>query len=69
MLPGIGKPLFKTLSSLINEIYSLIGLLFKLLLGKTKSFSEVHYIKVTTPGFAALLLISILFLMLLIAVI
>jgi multicomponent Na+:H+ antiporter subunit D len=69
MIPGIGKPLFKSLSSIINVIYSLIGLLFKLFLGKTKSFTEVHYIKVTTPGFAALVLISILFLMLLIAVI
>ena len=62
-------PLFKTLSSIINQIYSFIGLLFKLSLGKTKSFTEAHYIKVTTPGFAALVLISILFLMLIIAVI
>ena len=69
MLPGIGRPLFKTLSSIINKMYLIIGLLFKSSLGRAKSFTEIHYIKVTTPGFAALVLISILFFMLVIAVI
>ena len=69
MLPGIGKPLFKTLSLIINKMYLLVELLFKSSLGRAKSFTEAHYIKVTTPGFAALVLISILFFMLLIAVI
>ena len=69
MLPGIGRPLFKTLSLIINKMYLLVEILFKSSLGRAKSFTEAHYIKVTTPGFAALVLISILFFMLLIAVI
>jgi multicomponent Na+:H+ antiporter subunit D len=69
MLPGIGKPLFKNLSFMINLIYSQLGLFFKYFMNKTKNLSTSNYIKVINPGFATFVLISILFLMLLIAVI
>jgi multicomponent Na+:H+ antiporter subunit D len=69
MLPGIGKPLFKNLSFMINLIYSQLGLFFKYFMNKTKNLSTSNYIKVVNPGFATFVLISILFLMLLIAVI
>jgi multicomponent Na+:H+ antiporter subunit D len=69
MLPGIGKPLFKNLSFMINLIYYQLGLFFKYFMNKTKNLSTSNYIKVINPGFAIFVLISILFLMLLIAVI
>ena len=69
MLPGIGKPLFKNLSFMINLIYYQLGLFFKYFMNKTKNLSTSNYIKVINPGFATFVLISILFLMLLIAVI
>ena len=69
MLPGIGRPLFKNLSFMINLIYYQLGLFFKYFMNKTKNLSTSNYIKVVNPGFATFVLISILFLMLLIAVI
>ena len=69
MLPGIGKPLFKNLSFVINLIYSQLELFFKYFMNKTKNLSTSHYVRVITPGFATFVLILILFLMLLMAVI
>jgi multicomponent Na+:H+ antiporter subunit D len=69
MLPGIGKPLFKNLQKIIIKFYDLLSILFDLILGRSKKFANSSYIKVTTPGFAGLLMITILFIMLVIAVI
>ena len=69
MLPGIGKPLFQTLQKIIIKFYDLLSILFDLILGRSKKFANSSYIKVTTPGFAGLLMITILFIMLVIAVI
>ena len=69
MLPGIGKPLFKTLQIIINKIYSILDLVFDFFLGKSKKFANLSYFKVTTPSFAATVLIGVLFVMLVLAVI
>ena len=69
MLPGIGKPLFQNLQKIIIKFYDLLSILFDLILGRSKKFANSSYIKVTTPGFAGLLMITILFIMLVIAVI
>jgi multicomponent Na+:H+ antiporter subunit D len=69
MLPGIGKPFFKMISIVIEKFYFNLGFLFNFLLGKSKKYNNSSFIKVTTPGFATLILILVLFIMLLIAVI
>jgi len=69
MLPGIGKPLFQTLQKIIIKFYEVLSILFDLILGRSKKFANLSYIKVTTPGFAGLLMITILFIMLVLAVI
>ena len=66
MLPGIGKPLFKKIGLLTELIYENLRFFFRLILNKSQKFSNSSYIKVTTPSFAATILISILFIMLLI---
>ena len=66
MLPGIGKPLFKKIGLLTELIYENLRFFFRLILNKSHKFSNSSYIKVTTPSFAATILISILFIMLLI---
>ena len=69
MLPGIGKPLFKKIGLLTELIYENLRFFFRLILNKSQKFSNSSYIKVTTPSFAATILISILFIMLLIVLI
>ena len=69
MLPGIGNPLFKRIGLLINSFYRNLGLFFRLVLSKSHKFSNLSYIKVTTPSFAGTILISILFIMLLIVLV
>ena len=69
MLPGIGKPFFKMISIVIEKFYFNLGFVFNFLLGKSKKYNNSSFIKVTTPGFATLILILVLFIMLLIAVI
>ena len=59
MLPGIGKPLFQNLQKIIIKFYDLLSILFDLILGRSKKFANSYYIKVTTPGFAGLLMIAI----------
>ena len=69
MLPGIGRPFFKMISALIEKFYYNLSFLFNFLLGKSKRYNNSSFIKVTTPGFATLILILTLFIMLLIAII
>ena len=69
MLPGIGRPFFKMISALIVKFYYNLSFLFNFLLGKSKRYNNSSFIKVTTPGFATLILILTLFIMLLIAII
>jgi hypothetical protein len=69
MLPEIGKPFFKMISIVIEKFYLNLGFVFNFLLGKSKKYNNSSFIKVTTPGFATLILILVLFIMLLIAVI
>ena len=69
MLPGIGRPFFKMISTLIEKFYFNLGFVFNFLLGKSKKYNNSSFIKVTTPSFATLILIIVLFIMLLIAVI
>jgi len=69
MLPGIGKPLFQTLQIVINRLYLILNSLFEFFTGRSKKFANSSYFKVTTPSFAATVLIAILFVMLVLAVI
>jgi multicomponent Na+:H+ antiporter subunit D len=69
MLPGIGRPFFKMISTLIEKFYFNLGFVFNFLLGRSKKYNNSSFIKVTTPSFATLILIIVLFIMLLIAVI
>ena len=69
MLPGIGKPLFKKIGILTESLYKNLGLSFKQVLSKSYKFSNLSYIKVTTPSFAGTILISILFIMLVIVLV
>ena len=69
MLPGIGRPFFKMISNVIEKFYFNLGFVFNYLLGKSKKYNNSSFIKVTTPSFATLILIIVLFIMLLIAVI
>jgi len=69
MLPGIGKPLFKKIGLLTDSLYKNLGLSFKQVLSKSYKFSNLSYIKVTTPSFAGTILISILFIMLVIVLV
>jgi multicomponent Na+:H+ antiporter subunit D len=69
MLPGIGKPLFQTLQIVINRLYLILSSLFEFFTGRSKKFANSSYFKVTTPSFAATVLIAILFVMLVLAVI
>ena len=69
MLPGIGKPLFKKIGLLTDSLYKYLGLTFKQVLSKSYKFSNLSYIKVTTPSFAGTILISILFIMLVIVLV
>ena len=69
MLPGIGKPLFQNLQKIIIKFYAALSILFDLILGRSKKFANSSYIKVTSPSFAGLLMIAILFIMLVLAVI
>ena len=69
MLPGIGKPLFQTLQIVVNRLYLILNALFEFFTGRSKKFANSSYFKVTTPSFAATILIAILFVMLVLAVI
>ena len=69
MLPGIGRPFFKMASNVIEKFYFNLAFVFNFLLGKSKKYNNSSFIKVTTPSFATLILIIVLFIMLLIAVI
>ena len=69
MLPGIGRPFFKMVSNVIEKFYFNLAFVFNFLLGKSKKYNNSSFIKVTTPSFATLILIIVLFIMLLIAVI
>ena len=69
MLPGIGKPLFQTLQIVVNRLYIILNSLFEFFTGRSKKFANSSYFKVTTPSFAATVLIAILFVMLVLAVI
>src|SRR6056300_469720 len=69
MLPGIGKPFFQSLHFITQKIYFILNLLFEFFIGKSKKFANLSYFKVTTPSFAATVLITILFVMLILAVI
>ncbi len=69
MLLGIGKPFFQSLHFITQKIYFILNLLFEFFIGKSKKFANLSYFKVTTPSFAATVLITILFVMLILAVI
>ena len=69
MLPGIGKPFFQSLHFITQKIYLILILLFEFFIGKSKKFANLSYFKVTTPSFAATVLITILLVMLILAVI